>query len=332
MNFRTALCMLVISLLPASMALPAFCQSAEPKANSVQIPKQILKSGVSLSAPGISANGLQLANSIKLTPLLNQIESLRSRVEYYGDIVSLESLSAKQDLHSSLQRAGFLIQRCALEVDFVIAEIEAEDQVYEEILATFTSDRDKKVARVNAASFISNGALWAVSAALAIPGYQNSLYAIPSGIVGIPAGIVPSLASMWTLKLVNGKKIMSEEEPNMLAKLFGYQTNSEIEYPNSVWQFLHQVPADDIGGKKRIEQLIDRWIADSNMKGFTDRHSKRQLDVLTASTAQKNGLSINSLTARINMLRQLNAEIWKMKRMLLELAMAVEGRKRLVDS
>lgn len=51
---------------------------------------------------------------------------------------------------------------------------------------------------------------------------------IPSGIVGIAAGIVPSVASMYTLKAVNGAKKTSEVEPNMLAKLFGYQTNQKL--------------------------------------------------------------------------------------------------------
>ncbi len=317
------------------LALPALAQTAStspapnPKANSVFFPQQILKSGVCLTESRVSPNGVQLANTISLTPVLAEIGKLRARVEENAGSVSLESLIAKQNLYEAIQRANLIIQRCSLEIDFTVAEIEAEDQVYEEILVTFTSDRDKAFARTNAASFISNGALWAVCEALAIPGYKNALFAVPSGIVGIPAGVVPSIASMWTLKIMNGKKKTSEVEPNMLAKLFGYPTNSEIEYPECVWRFLHQVPAEGPTSKKRLEQLIDRWISDSNITGFTDRNSRKQLDVLTASVAQQKGLTINSLTARINMLRQLHAEIWKMKRMLLELTMAVEGQKQL---
>lgn len=76
--------------------------------------------------------------------------------------------------------------------------------------------------------------------------------------------------------------------------------------------------------------IIDRWISDSNMSEFTDRHSKKQLDVLTASVAQEKGLTINSLTARSVMLQQLQAEVLKMKRMLLELNMVAQGEKQLV--
>lgn len=304
----------------------------EATANTMEFPTQILKTGINLTAPGLSPNSLQLANTIELTPLLERIQLLRSRISGFGGQQSVESLATRQELYGLVDKAALLIQRTDLEIDFAVAEIEAEHQVYEEILNTFTSDRDKAVARTNAISFISNGALWAVAEAFTIPSYKFAKFAIPSGIVGIPAGVVPSIASMYTFKQLNGKKKTSEVEPNMLAKLFDYPTNPEIEYPSSVWEFLHQVPASAPNSKKRLEQIIDRWIADANMPAFTDRSSKQQLDVITASMAQKKGLSIGTLTARSVMLKQLHAEIWKMKRMLLELAMAVQNEKQVVSS
>ncbi len=133
---------------------------------------------------------------------------------------------------------------------------------------------------------------------------------------------------MYTLKAVNGKRKTSEVEPNMLAKLFGYSTTEDIEYPHSVWDYLNQVPASNLKSKKRLDVLVDRWIADSNISGFTNRTSKAQLDVITASVSQKKGLSISTLSARQTMLLQLSAEILKMKRMLLELAMVAQGDKQ----
>ncbi|MBC7997848.1 MAG: hypothetical protein IAF58_07890, partial [Leptolyngbya sp.] len=269
------------------------------------------------------------ANTIELSPILESINSLRNGVGKTDGSTTLEGLSRRQDLWDATQKASLLIQKTNLEIDFTIAAIEAENQVYQEILAGFTSKRDKALAKTNAISFISNGALWAVNGALTIPGYQNSLYSIPSGIVAIPAGIVPSIASLWTLKQINGAKKQSEVEPNMLAKLFGYPTNPDIEYPKSVWTFLNQVPADEPRSKKRLDQLIDRWVSDSNMPDFNDRQSKKQLDVITASVSQRKGLSISTLNSRSVMLQQLHAEVGKMKRMLLELAMVVEGEKTL---
>ncbi|MBX9878469.1 MAG: hypothetical protein K2Y22_08420 [Candidatus Obscuribacterales bacterium] len=310
----------------------ATSQPAESSANIEKLPPRILKTGITLNTDGISPNSLQLANNIGLTALLENIHSLRARVNSLNTTPSLESLDARQNLAEEVQRSYLLIQKTDLEVDFTLSEIENEYQHCQEILATFTNDRDKAIARMNALSFISNGALWAVTEALAIPTYKNAKFAIPSGIIGIPAGLVPSVASMWTLKQLKGKKMTSDVDPNMLAKLFNYPGNSEVDYPRSVWTFLHQVPASESNGKTRLAQLTDRWIADANMPGFTDRSSKKQLGVLTGSVAQRKGLSIDSLTARTIMLDQLACEILKMKRMLLELAMVVQGEKQMTAS
>ncbi len=333
---RKLLCLVMLLL---QSTLPVFSQPVvnstsqkEPIVNSVAIPQQILRTGVSLNTTGLSHNTVQLANTIGLTPILQSIQPLRSRIKASEGSPSLEILSARQDLWDYRQKAALIIQKTDLEIDFTLAEINAELQVYNEILSTFTGDRDKLLARINAASFMSNGALWAVCEGLDIPTYARPRYSVSSGTVGILAGIVPSVASMYTLKAVNGKKKTSEVEPNMLAKLFGYPTTIDIEYPNSVWQFINQVPADEAKGKKRLDQLVDRWISDSNISSFTDRSSRKQLDVLTASVAQPKGLSINTLTARQVMLQQLSSEIMKMKRMLLELTMTLDGEKELTAS
>lgn len=327
--------LLSLSFLPAHADdQPAIAQvpKGESSANTSEIPNQILKTGINLTAPGVSPNSMQLANAIQLTPLLERCQNLRSLISSMEGQQSFELLAARQELFELNEKVAMIIQRTNLEIDFTIAEINAEQEVYQEILNTFTSDRDKAVARTNALAFITNGALWAVCEAFAIPSYKHARFAIPSGIVGIPAGVVPSIASMYTFKQMNGKKMTSEVEPNMLAKLFDYPTNPEIEYPRSVWDFLHQVPATEPNGKKRIEQIVDRWIADANMPAFTDRNSKKQLDVITASLAQRKGLSIGTLTARSVMLQQLEAEIGKMKRLLLELAMAAQSEKQLLSS
>ena len=299
-------------------------------ANSLEFPTQILKTGVSLTATGLSANSMQLSENIGLSPVLERISTLRDRASKLGSEQTIESLSVKQDLLDETLAARLIVQKASLEIDFTVAEIEAERQVYNELLSTFKNDRDKALARTNAFAFISNGILWAVTGALFIPPYKHPVYNIPAGIVGIPAGLVPSIASMYTFKQINGKKRDSEEEPNMLAKVFNYPTNPEIEYPNSVWTYLNQVPQDGSTSKKRIDQMIERWIADSNIPAFNDKNSKKQLDVITASASQKKSLTIATLTARSVMLDQLLAEVNKMKRMLLELDMVAVGDKRFI--
>lgn len=338
-SIATALsCFLYFQMMPPGFAEQiAAAPPQEATANTMAFPSQILKAGVNLTSDDIAPNSAQLADTIGLTPLLRKIRALKEQVAA-GNSGSLENLAARQELWETIQKADILIQRTNLEIDFTTAEIQAETQLYQEILTTFTNDRDKVLARTNAASFISNGVLWAACEGISIA-TVNTVFAknprtvpqftIPAGILGVVAGVVPSVASMYTLKAVNGKKKTSEVEPNMLAKIFNYPTTADIEYPSSVWKFLQQVPAAEPNGKDRTSQLVDRWIADSNMPAFTDRHSKTQLDVLTASKPTKKGLSIATLSARIVMLQTLQSEIFKMKRLLLELTLVLQGEKQI---
>jgi hypothetical protein len=313
---------------PSAIVSTPAASAAEPAANSTKFPRQILRTGINLNARSISPNSIQLARDIQLVPILERIQSLNGRIGELG--ASPERSDARLDLLEAKQQALQLINKTNLEIDFTMAEMSAEQNVYSEILSSFTGDRDKLLAKINAISFISNGALWAVCEGLDIPTHTKAFYSNPSGITGILAGVIPSFASLYTFKAMNGKKKTSEVEPNMLAKLFNYPTTADIEYPASVWSYLNEVPADEPNAKTRKEQMVDRWVADSNIPGFTSRSSKEQLDVITASVAQKKGLTISTLGTRQVMLTQLSAEIMKMKRMLLELAMVVQGDKQFV--
>ncbi len=167
-----------------------------------------------------------------------------------------------------------------------------------------------------------------VAEGLDVPTYRSPRLSIPSGINGILAGIVPSVASMYALRQLNGKTSKSEADPNMLAKLFDYPTNPEVEYPKCVWQFLNLPPAGENINKTRKDLIINRWIEDKNIPNFTDRHTK-DLDIITASISRPKGLSIVNLNLRQIMLEQLGAEVLKMKRFLLELSMVIQGEKRI---
>jgi hypothetical protein len=311
----------------ASAALP---KNAEAGANQEKIPKQILKTGVNLATTGVSPNGVQLAEQLGLLPYLKRIQSLRGRIDPTNFESTPENLATSQQLTASTVMSMQIIDEANLSVDFVLAEINAEQNIYSELLSTFSSDRDKTVFKTNAASFITNGILWALAEAYDIPTNRHPNFSTTSGTLGILAGIVPSIASGIALYQLNGKKETSEKDPNMLSRLLGYPATEDIDYPKPVWDFLMTMPASGgASSKSRKEQLIDRWISDKNIPNFTDRSSKEQLDIITASTPRKKGLSISTLNARQQLLQQLSAEVLKMKRLLYELSMTVRGTKQI---
>ena len=308
----------------------AAAQAAQPheaSANTLTVPTQILKSGINLNSTQLSPNTLQLANMLKLTPVLERVDALRSRVSNTDSTPTLESLATRQSLLEALQEATQIIQEADLAVDFTIAEINAEQGVYSELLSTYQAQANKLVFQTNAISYVSNGALWAVAEALAIPSWKRPKYAISSGINGIIAGVIPSIASLYAMKASSGRRHPAEHDPNMLAKVFNMPTEPEIEYPTIIWSFLNSVPPGDASGKTRKDQLVDRWVGDKNIPSFTDRNARSQIEVLTASTTRKRAVTIELLQTRQTMLGQLSAELLKMKRMLYELALAAHGEK-----
>jgi hypothetical protein len=329
-----ATCLFLQLALLSSAGLPAQCQ--DPLPNSVQVPTQILKTGINLSSETVSPNSVQVADIIGLTPVLKKLQTLRAQVsQVKGAPPTLENLALRQDYNDVRLECRQIIEQANLETDFVLAEINAERNLYGEILSAMVSKRDRLVARSNAASFYTNGVLWAVGEGFDIPTYVVPRYSIPSGTISILAGVVPSFFSLWAMHQYNGKKIRSENEPNMLAKLFNYPITSEVDYPAAVLAFLDTVPPDGTSKKSRKNQLVDRWLSDQNIPSFTDRNNKKVLDALTAAVSQEKGLSIETLSARQDMLQQLAGEVMKMKRMILELSMATAGDKtieRLSDS
>ncbi|MBC8000042.1 MAG: hypothetical protein IAF58_18950, partial [Leptolyngbya sp.] len=70
----------------------------ESTANTLEIPKQILKTGVSLDTRSVAPNSLQLANTIELSPILESINTLRSGVGKTDGSTTIEGLSRRQDL------------------------------------------------------------------------------------------------------------------------------------------------------------------------------------------------------------------------------------------
>jgi hypothetical protein len=161
--------------------------AAESGANSVAIPKQILRTGINIFTTDVSANSRQLADSMGLAPLLRRMVMLRARVAQSSGEPTLESLAVRQELSETMAQVNQMILEASLEVDFVLAEISAEQTVYTDMLSSYQAERDKVVARANSSSYWANGVLWAVGEAFDIPTYRVPKYSIPSGTVSILA-------------------------------------------------------------------------------------------------------------------------------------------------
>lgn len=326
---KTKLFLALIAALYLHGTLPTYAASDDTLPNSVHVPGKILRMKIDLHAASVSPDAVALGDQINITPLLNEIQALRAKLKQKGTADDAEFTNTRLELNEARQEALEIIQQVNLEADYVEAQICEEQSLYADMLQHMTAARDKSIALTNALSFGTNGTLWAICEAIAIPTYAHPNLSVPSGIVGILAGVVPTFASFYAMKQVSGKKYSYKEEPNMLTKLFDRPVAMHCEYPDSVWNFLNSVPPNDATGRRRVDQIIDRWIEDKNIPSFTTRTSERQVDLITGTRAIPKTITIDLLSTRQTMLDQLTSEILKMKRLLLELMLAVRGTKHI---
>ena len=139
----------------------------------------------------------------------------------------------------------------------------------------------------------------------------------PAGIVGIVAGLVPSVASAVALRQLGGSKHDVAFAPNMLAKIFDKSTTKTVEYPTTVWTYLNSTPNGS--RETRREQFVRYW--HKQVKHESD------IDLVTSTKQEKKRLTMELLSTRLSMLARLSSEVAKMNRLLNELEMALRGAK-----
>jgi hypothetical protein len=311
---------LILFSLPCA---PAVRASSAKKSENIKFP--YIPYTTNLHDKGVSKEAIQLAEQLKLTEALREVSALR-------ESQSTSKLSPEQSMHLLELREDVreAIEQTRMEIDYSEAEISREEAAYQELLQAYTDARDRRVDRINAYGFRTNGILWAVGEALDIPTYASPKFAIPSGAIGIVAGLVPSAFSLYALRQERGGKFERDPHPNMLSKVFGYKVTPEIDYSDSIWHWLNSVPP--VGSdKSRLRFLLTNWENDINLHHFSAKVTKMQLDRLTATV--QDDLTIRVISDRLVMIRGMRALILGITRPLLELLMVLRGTKTFnVDS
>jgi hypothetical protein len=79
----TTICLLATLTTLQSIWQPGTAAAAAPSTstiNTVEVPKQILRTGINLDSKTVSPNTLQLAQNLNLLPILSRMQELRTRV------------------------------------------------------------------------------------------------------------------------------------------------------------------------------------------------------------------------------------------------------------
>ncbi|HEY9715394.1 MAG TPA: hypothetical protein V6C72_18115, partial [Chroococcales cyanobacterium] len=192
------------------------------------------------------------------------------------------------------------------------------------IYTAYKTERDNRVLTATLWSLRTNGVLWAVAEALSIPTVNRPHYAVSAGAIGIAAGLVPTAFSLYALDYGNkGGKHERKPYPNMLAKFYSLPTTPRVEYPESVWAYLGSPPANEARTRRQI--LTDHWLNDRNIHSFKKGVSDHTLACLTGY--DQKDISVDLLSDRLIMLREVKSVVLQMTRPLLELSMVTLNKK-----
>jgi hypothetical protein len=310
----------VASMLLICVAFCARVYAQQP--NTEEFPVKILRSGTNIFTNELSPNAQQLGEQLGLMPLFHEIQASKEKLLAMGD-QNPDKLALRVRLLELDEKAHNIIQKTSMEVDFLLAGIQEERRVNGELLDMFRDRNAKTIVTSSAVGFGINGLLWPVSAA-----FNMANSNVISGIIGIPAGVVPMLTTGYAYLRVKGGRYSAPAQPNILARMFDLPATYDIDYPHSVWTFLNTVPASDSSpSKTRREQILDHWVSDRNIPDLTDKNSKKEMEILAGVVPQKKTLTLSLLNSRQVMFEELSGQILKMNRLLLELMMVLTEDK-----
>lgn len=280
--------------------------------SNVSTPSQLLESMTRLSV-----DAREMLKQLDLIPLLEQTLDLKRRVEISGSAKTLEEVILRQDLQDKRREVARIILKANLEVDYVLAAIDGEINQYSERIAELAMKRDKAVWKTTILSQWSNGLLWCGSSAFTVASVKTPTLSYPDGILGILAGAIPTVLSLYAMHLSHGEKVNAVVRPNMLSPLLTQQTETQF-FPKSVVAYLN-FPSSEVQGQTRRQALIERWIKDKYFEHDNSQESKRLIGLLAANQSEKKAVDIELLQTRQRMLDDLRTEVFKMKRTLLEI-------------
>ncbi len=310
---------LVIMRIPLTIlsSLLALCQ-LPVWANANETPQAEERSRLSaskMSTGPLSDNAQSMLQILHLQPLIDRATDARKRRDTAVP-GSLDALSARQDLLEARQELGQLLLKSNLEVDYVIAAIDGEENRYTEQISEMMSRRDKAVWYTTILSQWSNGILWSASSSFTLGSVQNPRLSYTDGILGILAGALPTVLSLYAMHQTHGEKRDALVAPNMLSPIFD-RTSTEEFFPRSVISYMNGASDNQSGSVSRKQVLVDRWYKNGYLN--SGKNSAQLVGTLTATESRKRALTIALLQNRQQMLEDLRTQAMQMKHSLLEL-------------
>jgi len=262
------------------------------------------------------ANVANVASILKISDLLDKLRSMRAQTGC-GSPTSVEELAIRQDVLEAVETSS-------LEVDGVLTELDNERAHLFELRAAPASRRDRSLGSPQCGEYNYRHRVGNRYKCAAVQRFHCKDWGQHRGYLG------PRLHDAFGARnpQQRGPRQSVGRVPNMLAPLFGRQTQLNSYYPPTVLEYLHSMPSgqgDDSGS--RLDQLIAEWRQTGRIGPVGSPRTDRQITRLTSSLDSKTKLSIDDISDRSAMLADVSGRVGLTKRDLAELMRSIRIEK-----
>jgi hypothetical protein len=266
--------------------------------------------------PYANGNAAQVASILRMSDSLNKLRAIRAQTAC-GSLASLEEMSIRQDILEAVVSSS-------LDVDSVLAELENERAHLFELRADLASRRDRSLGLLNVANIVTGSGLGIATNALQ---FSNST-AKTGDNIGVVSGVGSTVLSVLAIRRQRGPQGSVGRVPNMLAPIFGRQTELNSYYPPAVLKYLNSAPAGErVENGSRLDQLMNEWRKGGRIGPVGSPKTDQHIAHLTSSLGTKTKLSIDDISDRIAMLADVTGRVGLMKRDIAELMRSIQKEK-----
>ena len=280
-----------VSAIVVTLILPAAARALETvsgKSQLVDRPRRVLL--VNLTLKTMPDATREVAEQLEIMPLLSELYNSDQPPAAERKVV------LRQKILETILESYF-------DAASVQAEADREGLRLQALRETLTSKRDHNIEINNATNFIASGALNTVGSIL---GFTNRLPPFPGNVNQMLSGVVSATMSTYALKQNQGGKIHGQDNPTILAELFGRPINDRTTYPESVWRFLHGTSIDE-PDKSRLQVMENHWIQAEHLEKHGSKKERQKIDLVCGVGGKHRSMTLDDLSDEIAMISDISA-------------------------
>lgn len=298
------------SLFRETLAVLLAALLLNPCAGFAQSPAATRTESVLATSEGRSPDVQRLADAIGVRPLLARLSALRD-----SDAGSPEALMLRQEVLERVAAAG-------LEVDGVLARIQYEREVLQDIASGLQAKRDRALGIGNIAGIIVGGGMGTAGAAMQF----SDRTAKAGDVIAVASGATAIVLSLVAIRLQRGGKRSFGPAPNMLAPFFDRPSAPQSRYPTWIWDYMSGAAPGAASETSVRRQLLREWVSSGRIDLSGSRPAAEKITVLTAGASQARVLTIDLVTDRRAMLSDVGSRVALLKQDLAEVVRVLAVR------